>query len=262
MDKLLNIIKGADEIVMEVYNRYLESDIEIQIKADNSPLTEADLKSSDYICAKLKELDASIPIICEETKKVPYEERKDWNRFWLVDPIDGTKNFINKDGEFTVNIGLIENGVPILGVISIPCQNVIYYGQTVKLAEEDMIGAFVLNKIGGEIRELKCQPYDESGPINIVCSRSHINKETLEYIEKYTVAEKISAGSSLKFLMLCENRAQLYPRLGPTCEWDIAASHAIINAAGGSITLLDGSNVQYNKENFLNPYFVASTNGY
>ncbi len=260
LDKVIDIAKNADIIVMEIYNRYLKSDIKISYKTDKSPLTEADLPASEYICEKLKKLDSSIPIICEETKKVSFESRKEWKRFWLVDPVDGTKEFINRNGEFTINIGLIENGVPILGVVSVPCQNLVYYGCTQAKYCDGIVGSFVLNKIGNQIRELKCNGFNDGDKINVACSRSHINQETEDYMGQFNVNTKIRAGSSLKFMMLCENKVQLYPRLGPTMEWDIAASHAILNSAGGSLKLCNGERMEYNKENLRNPYFIASVN--
>jgi 3'(2'), 5'-bisphosphate nucleotidase len=257
INKVIEIVKNANDIVMEVYNRYLQEEgICINYKDDNSPLTEADLKASNYICSELNKLYPDIPIICEETKKMEYSERKDWTMFWLVDPVDGTKEFVKKNGEFTVNIGLIENNKPIMGVVGVPVQNVIYYG--------DQSGAFKLNlnvtNSTNNLQSLTCKSFTKEDPIVVASSRSHANEETQKYLESFNVKSQHPSGSSLKFMLLAENKAQLYPRLALTSEWDIAASHAILVAAGGSIYQVDGQEINYNKESFLNPYFIASTN--
>ncbi len=249
IEELVTIVKNAGDIIMDVYNDP-NSDFGIEIKADNSPLTRADTLASDYICAKLKELDPNIPIICEETGDVPYEVRKDWYVFWLVDPLDGTKEFIKKNGDFTVNIGLIYGNQPIMGIVGVPCLNQVYYA-------EKECGAYIYDFNTGEKKELKCKEFRAEDPITIVCSRSHMNEETKKYYEQYNVDCSISVGSSLKLLYLASNRAQLYPRLHPTMEWDTAAADAILREAGGKTELLDGSVLKYNKESLLNPSFVC-----
>ncbi len=253
LNSIVEIAKGADEIILDIYEKYKRDSINIKYKNDNSPLTEADTKASDFICSKLKNLDPTIPIICEETKQVPYEERKNWSRFWLVDPLDGTKEFIKKNGEFTVNICLIENNQPTLGVVSVPVQGKVYYSYRGS-------GAYMYDKGGNSRVKLECNLLNKDNPVNVVCSRSHGNKSTSNYLNNYKIGELIVSGSSLKFMLLCENKAQLYPRLHPTMEWDIAASDAILREAGGSIRLLDGNLMQYNKQDLRNPSFIAFGN--
>lgn len=249
IQELIKIVKTAGEIILNVYNDP-NSDFGLEIKDDNSPLTKADILASDYICAKLKELDPSIPIICEETGDVPYEVRKDWSIFWLVDPLDGTKEFIKKNGEFTVNICLIQDHEPILGVVGIPCQNKIYYAKR-------GFGAYVLNYNTNENKKINATIFGKQDPINVVCSRSHMNEETQKYIKQYNIANTISIGSSIKLLYCADGTAHMYPRLDPTMEWDIAAADAILREAGGNTELLDGTVMKYNKESLLNPSFVC-----
>jgi 3'(2'), 5'-bisphosphate nucleotidase len=252
ISKIVKIVRNANKIVLDIYNRYLISDdVCVNYKDDDSPLTEADLKSSDYICEQLNLLYPNIPIICEETKKLSYDERKEWDTFWLVDPVDGTKEFVNKNGEFTVNIGLIHLNNPVLGVVGVPVQNTVYFG--------DSNGSYLRNDNTQETIRLKCIPFKKSDKITVLCSRSHMSEETEDYISEFNVAAKLPSGSSLKFMLLCENKGQLYPRLAPTMEWDIAASHAIIKYSGGHLSQVDGSKIDYNKEVLLNPYFIAST---
>lgn len=250
LELAVDIVKQASNIILEIYSR---DDFECRVKSDDSPLTEADLRASDYICKRLEEYNEDIPIICEETEKIPYEERKHWKKFWLVDPLDGTKEFIKRNGEFTVNIALIDNDIPVVGVVSIPCQNVLYYGSL-------NAGSYKLDLITLEKIKLECEEFTKDSLINVVASRSHINKETEEFISKYNVKDMISVGSSIKFMMICENRAHIYPRLGPTCEWDIGASEAILREANGKILTINGENIKYNKISFLNPYFIAYGN--
>lgn len=249
IEELVTIVKNAGDIIMEVYNDP-NSDFGVEIKDDNSPLTRADTLASDYICAKLKELDPKIPIICEETGDVPYEVRKDWSLFWLVDPLDGTKEFIKKNGEFTVNIGLVLGNYPIIGVVGIPCQNKIYYA-------EKGCGAYVFDCNTETKTEIKAVEFKKDDPINVVCSRSHMNEETKKYFEQYNVANTVATGSSIKLLYCADGTAHLYPRLHPTMEWDTAAADAILREAGGKTELLDGSVMKYNKESLLNPSFVC-----
>lgn len=259
LQTLIKIVKEANKIIMDIYQDFDPS--KVQYKSDYqgyvSPLTEADTKASNYICQELKKYRPNIPIICEENKEVPYKERKDWDIFWLVDPLDGTKEFINKNGEFTVNIGLIYKGEPIAGVVSIPCKNTIYYAAS-------GYGAYKEDIKTGKITKLKCQTFSTGENIIIMVSRSHLNTETQEYCAKYNVKKYIPAGSSLKILYLAENIAQLYPRLAPTYEWDIAAADAILREAGGHLIMYDSDNAEdnqlmtYNKESIVNKNFVAS----
>ena len=250
IQELVTIVKNAGDIILKVYN---DSDFGVEIKDDNSPLTKADTLASDYICDKLKELYPNIPIICEETGDVPYKIRKDWTTFWLVDPLDGTKEFIKKNGEFTVNIGLISKQEPIIGVVGIPCQSKIYYA-------EKGNGAYVLNLRRNRVTKIKAAKFEQNDPINVACSRSHMNDDTKKYLERYNVANMIEIGSSIKLLYCADGTAHLYPRLHPTMEWDIAAADAILREAGGKTKLLNGSEMTYNKESLLNPSFICSSN--
>jgi len=266
LNEVIDIAVQAGREIMEIY----EKDFSIEYKDDNSPLTEADKHSNDVIIAGLKKLDRQYPILSEETRAVDYSIRKDWKTFWLVDPIDGTKEFIKKNGEFTVNIALIEDGAPVMGVVYVPAQDVTYYG---------MKGFGAFRKSGGKTEKLPVDANDpaKSGILRVVASKSHMNEETASFIEKYTElypgcrVEKVSKGSSLKLCMVAEGSADIYPRVAPTMEWDTAAAQAVVEAAGKntfdfssfSDSVLDGRNSQkalkliYNKENLLNPHFIV-----
>ena len=252
MIEIQNIIEIAIEAgraIIEVYN---SDDFNIEMKSDNSPLTRADLAAHDLIKEKLISLYPSIPILSEEGKDIPYEERKNWDRFWLVDPLDGTKEFIKKNGEFTVNIALIENNEPTLGIIYAPAYNnvnssgsfpgVLYYG------EKDA-GSFK-QVAGGEVVKLPCS--EKKSNIKAVRSRSHASSEEEEIFKKYDVKETISVGSSLKFCIVAEGLAQIYYRHGPTNEWDVAAGYAIAKYAGAII-----SGLSFNKQYLLNDSFMV-----
>ncbi len=266
----------AGDAILEIYDR----DFEVEFKADESPLTEADKASHEII---VKALEATpYPVLSEESKAVPYAERKGWSTYWLVDPIDGTKEFIKKNGEFTVNIALVENGVPTLGVVYVPVVQTLYLGLA-QGAEGLGQGAWKAEACAGksfdEIKELaeairiSGKP---AGSLKVVASKSHCNEETLTFIaeleEDYGEAERVSRGSSLKLCMVAEGLADIYPRIAPTCEWDTAAAQAVVTAAGGRVFEYRAgssageyttgsktvSDVPYNKENLLNPYFVVS----
>ncbi len=259
----------AGEAIMGVYN----SEILVEFKEDNSPLTLADKQANEVITNLLKE--TPYPILSEEGKSIPYSERKDWERFWLVDPLDGTKEFIKRNGEFTVNIALIENGVPILGVIYVPVTDCLYFSTKER-------GAYIVNDHNLDFEfELQINNPDEpnemkilkhSGtklpmkhntrPFTAVASRSHLSAETESFIntlkEKHGQVELISSGSSLKLCIVAEGKADVYPRLAPTMEWDTAAGHAIAEAAGKQVLdYTTGMPLTYNKENLLNPSFIV-----
>ena len=232
------LIKEIHEKVISIYN----SDFDVFYKEDKSPVTEADTVVSKMIEDKLKSWFPNIPILCEENKMIPYEERKDWKYFFLIDPIDGTKEFINKNGEFTVNIGLCFENKPIFGIVSIPTQNVMYYGIKDK-------GAWKLDLNTNELIQIKCKDtYD--GNINIVVSSSHLDKETQDYIDTFENKTILKCGSSIKFMKVAEGLADVYPRFGNTMEWDTCASHIIVEEAGGMIKELS-----YNKPYLLNGSF-------
>ncbi|OQX59319.1 MAG: 3'(2'),5'-bisphosphate nucleotidase [Helicobacteraceae bacterium 4484_230] len=251
---IVSIAKEAGSAIMEIY----EKDFQIEYKDDKSPLTEADLKSNEIICSALVNLYPDIPLLSEENKEVPYGDRKGWEYFWLIDPIDGTKEFIKKNGEFTVNIALIHKDVPVLGVVYAPVLNDMYYA---KKGE----GAF---KNG--LRLPLEQNSEPEKKLSVVASKSHLSKETQEFIDNLRLSTEelslVSKGSSLKLCMVAEGAADIYPRLAPTMEWDTAAAHAVVLEAGKEVLqyqedfLSEGAKllpVVYNKENLLNPWFVV-----
>ena len=266
----------AGEAILDIYAR----DFEVEFKADESPLTSADKAAHDII---VKALEATpYPVLSEESEDKGYDERKEWKTYWLVDPLDGTKEFIKKNGEFTVNIALIDNGTPVAGVVYVPVGHTLYLG-----VEE---GAFKAIKGGhfqsledlmeklpdyGNFQSLRVAGHPE-GRLKVVASKSHCNEETRAFIadleEQYGAAELVSRGSSLKLCMIAEGRADIYPRIAPTMEGDTAAAHAVVNAAGGKVFRYDSAvdasgyvcsidsieELSYNKENLLNPFFVVS----
>lgn len=248
INSLLDIAKQASieagKAIMEIYK---EDNPEIQLKDNNSPLTRADKASHKIICDALKE--TGINILSEEGKAIPFEERKSWEYYWLIDPLDGTKEFIKKNGEFTVNIALIHNGWPVLGVVYVPVFDTLYWGL----------------RDGGAYKQISTnQPQklsvDKDVPVNvIVASRSHLSKETSDFISNYPSAELISMGSSLKFLLVAEGNAQIYPRFAPTMEWDTAAAQAIVESAGGKVlNFPEMTRLNYNRPNMLNGWFICS----
>jgi 3'(2'), 5'-bisphosphate nucleotidase len=239
--------------------KYYQQDFEVLLKEDHSPLTLADLEANKVINEMLKSTD--IPILSEENKLISYEERKSWKKFWLVDPLDGTKEFINKRNEYTINIALIEEGIPVLGVVFAPALYTIYYG----LEELGSYKAITTeNNDAGDVLSKASQLNKTKPPkeLRIVASRSHMSDETRDFISKIEEKSKIrelqSYGSSLKLCMVAEGTADIYPRLGPTMEWDTAASHAVAIHAGCKILNLDGHGaLQYNKRDLHNPWFIV-----
>lgn len=235
--------KAAGQEILQIYN---SADLGLEYKADDSPLTKADLAAHEKICECLA--NTNLPVLSEEGKSIAYSERREWEYFWMIDPLDGTKEFVKRNGEFTVNIALIHNGLPILGVVYAPVLNWLYWGNSE--------GAWKID--GGNVKvKLKEKP---AGPVQtIVASRSHLSSETQEIIDQFPGAEVISMGSSLKFMLLADNKAQLYPRFAPTMEWDTAAAHAVLRALGYDIKMVElNQRLVYNKENLLNPWFIAS----
>ena len=266
MKNLLNTaIKASIEAGKKILEVYNSSDFEIQLKTDNSPLTLADRKAHNIIIEYLAE--TGLPILSEEGKNIPYNKRKNWDRFWLVDPLDGTKEFIKRNGEFTVNIALIEKGKPIAGIVYVPVTDILFFGTT-------ETGAFRKNEAMKK-SEKENQPdwftvaekipgRNKNDYYRVVASRSHMSPETEYFIEKLKAThpkiEIVSKGSSLKLCLIAEGKADIYPRFGPTSEWDTAAGHALIIASGGKVVLADDTKTDllYNKENILNPYFIAT----
>ncbi len=250
------IIAIAEEAGREIMKIYETGDFAITDKSDNSPLTKADKAGNAVIVAALKENYPDIPIISEENKMIDYSERKDWEYFWLVDPLDGTKEFIKKNGEFTVNIALIRNGKPVMGVVGIPAKNQMYYAVENK-------GAFKIDEEGNKIKLEVNAPKENE--IALIGSRSHPSPEFDAYLkdmeQKYETVNFVPAGSSLKFCLVAEGKADVYPRLGPTMEWDTAAGHALVLEAGARVKVYGGvTDLQYNKENLLNPFFIVERN--
>ncbi|MDP4175946.1 MAG: 3'(2'),5'-bisphosphate nucleotidase CysQ [Bacteroidota bacterium] len=248
-------IEKVNEIALEageaIMNIYFLKDKEVSLKSDESPLTKADLLSQKIISSSLKKIYPSIPIISEESKQTDYEERKQWEYFWLVDPLDGTKEFIKGNGEFTVNIALIEKNSPVLGVVFIPALNLLYF------ASKWIKGSFKRAQ-GSEDLKLKVNS-DKKTDLIAVKSRSHSSSSEEEFFSKLPVSSVIQAGSSLKFCLIAEGVADIYLRSGHTYEWDTAAGQAILEKAGGYVYSM-GESLKYNKATMLNESFVASAN--
>ncbi|NND45591.1 MAG: 3'(2'),5'-bisphosphate nucleotidase CysQ [Xanthomonadales bacterium] len=241
--QLVALARRAGQAILDVYAR----EFEVELKDDRSPLTEADLASHRIICDGLRALEPGTPVLSEESAEIPFEQRSCWNRYYLVDPLDGTKEFVGRNGEFTVNIALIEDHRPVLGVVHVPVSGVTYSGQ---LGD----GAFRLD--GGESRIAVRKP--AADPLVVVGSRSHANPDLQARLEALGPHRLVSMGSSLKFCLVAEGEADFYPRLGPTSEWDTGAAQAVVEAAGGQVTRLDGSPLRYNtKDELLNPHFLV-----
>jgi 3'(2'), 5'-bisphosphate nucleotidase len=250
----------AGRAIMKVYDK---PSVKTQLKDDRSPLTEADLASNEIIISFLEK--TAYPIISEEKKNKDFSERKHWEYCWIVDPLDGTKEFIKRNGEFTVNVALCRQGVPMLGVIYVPVCRELYYG----IVDEKIAYKTILDK-DHKIGSGLCSKNDRIYPsetnkdqLLVVGSRSHMNQETLDFIsekeKKYDDIEIVSKGSSLKFCLVAEGKANIYPRFAPTMEWDTAAGQAICMAVGLKVIAKDtGRNLVYNKENLLNPHFLVS----
>lgn len=251
INKIIDIALKAGEEIMMIYAQ----DFSVEIKGDNSPLTLADQKANGIIMTALKKLYPEIPIISEETKVMAYEERKNWNEYWLVDPLDGTKEFIKKNGEFTVNIALMSDGEPVAGVVFAPAKKQLWYGMKGE-------GSYKINEDGSKTPLPKGTDWRELQKVNVVGSRSHMSEETLQFVEDLKKQGKevefVSSGSSLKFCLVAEGLADVYPRFGPTMEWDTAAGHAVVAIAGGKVLNWQTKQpLQYNKENLLNPFFIV-----
>jgi len=252
MPKLHDVIaiaRAAGAAIMAVYQT---GEAGTTNKADASPLTLADLAAHQVIVSGLAKLHPCYPILSEEAADIAYRERASWTCYWLVDPLDGTKEFIKRNGEFTVNIALIENGIPIMGVVYAPVLDVCYFGGV-------GFGAFVQRGTNAA-QAIHAVVAAENETIKVVASRSHSDERTAALLQKLGKVECISMGSSLKLCLVAEGAAHFYPRLGPTMEWDTAAAHAVVNAAGGKVCRADGSALSYNKENLLNPAFFVLSN--
>ena len=241
-------IKAAQAACLEILEVYQSANFEVEAKGDNSPLTLADKKAHHAIVEILQPL--GLPILSEEGKSIPYHTRKNWKSFWMVDPLDGTKEFIKRNGEFTVNIALIENGKPVMGVVALPTSGEVYYGFDGRASK-------IKNGITEQLTAPKKVSKHTSG-IRVVASRSHNNEETQQFIDSLNSPQLVSKGSSLKFLLLADGLADIYPRFAPTMEWDTAAAHAIVNQLGIQVTEKGATTeLQYNKEQLLNPSFLV-----
>lgn len=263
---ILNAIDAAlqaGEKILSIYNDPA-SDFQIEKKADNSPLTIADREAHDVIARHLA--DTPYPLLSEEGKHLPYAERRGWDTLWIVDPLDGTKEFIKRNGEFTVNIALVHHSVPVMGVIYLPVKKVLYFGA-------EGLGAYRLTDATarGELspdelmsKAVRLPESEVRDKFVIVASRSHLTPETEAYIEemkrRHAEVELISSGSSIKICQVAEGKADVYPRFAPTMEWDTAAGHAIARAAGKEIYQAEKNEpLLYNKEDLLNPWFIVET---
>ena len=246
IEPVCRIARAAGRRILEIY----ESDFDVVAKSDESPLTAADLASNRAIVEGLRELTPNLPILTEEASEIPYEERRQWSEYWLVDPLDGTKEFIKRNGEFTVNIALIRDHVPVLGVVHVPVFDTDYYGALSDGAHR---------RIGDAPPERLTPARLAGGPVRVVGSRSHRGSSLDAYLDRLGDHEMVPMGSSLKICLVAAGDADVYPRLGPTCEWDTAAAQAVVEAAGGKVVNAgDGRPLRYNtKAEYLNPHFIV-----
>ena len=241
---IIAIALEAGEAILGIY----QQDFEVYEKQDTSPLTEADLASHEIIVRGLGKLTPEIPVLSEEAADIPFTERSSWSTYWLIDPLDGTKEFIKKNDEFTVNIALIQDHQAVLGVVYVPATGVTFYGEAGK-------GAYRIEN--GETSEIRVTG-DAKTPLRVAGSRSHAGSSLQQFLDNVGEHEIVSMGSSLKLCLVADGKADIYPRLGPTSEWDTAAAQAVVEAAGGSVTDTEGSPLRYNtKESLLNPFFLV-----
>ncbi len=262
--------KRAGEAILDVYG----SDFAVEQKDDKSPLTLADTRSHEIIMDVLEQTitvnNCTVPVLSEEGRGIPFDERKEWECFWLVDPLDGTKEFVKRNGEFTVNIALIQKHKPVLGIIYIPVKDVFYFAAinfgTYKLENsENLVDNLSIKELLDKSQRLPLINNNKSS-LTVIGSRSHTSEEFSEFVkrlnEKYGNVEFISSGSSLKLCLVAEGRADVYPRFGPTMEWDTAAGQAIVEQAEGRVMDIQTREpLRYNKENLLNPFFIVSRQG-
>ncbi|MDO8704834.1 MAG: 3'(2'),5'-bisphosphate nucleotidase CysQ [Sulfuricaulis sp.] len=248
LEAVREIAHAAGRRILDVYER----DFEVEQKDDRSPLTEADRVAHEIITQQLQRLTPEIPVLSEESATASYEQRAGWKRFWLVDPLDGTKEFINRNGEFTVNIALIDGQRPVLGVVYVPVPALTYFACAGQGA----------SKQKGEcaIEAIHARRYAGGKPM-IVASRSHAGPETEAFLKNIGAHDVVSMGSALKLCLVAQGTADVYPRLGPTMEWDTAAAQCVVEAAGGRVTDLNRRPLVYNKPSLLNPWFMVSGAG-
>ncbi len=262
MDFLTTIANASLDAGKEILRIYHTNDFNIEYKSNESPLTQADKNAHKVILTYLKK--TGIPVLSEEGRNIPFSERKNREKLWIADPLDGTKEFIKRNGEFTVNIALIENGTPVMGVVYAPVPDIMFIGEkgTGAFRVENASGVDVISALTEETK-LPAKQYSDKDYYGIVASRSHLNDETKAFIEEIKSEHKnvkiVTKGSSLKICMVAEGAADIYPRFAPTSEWDTAAGHAVVLAAGGRIVQATDENkeLRYNKENLLNPWFIV-----
>ncbi len=247
IDKVINIAKNAGDEILNVY----KTSFSVKLKENNSPLTSADLVANELITNQLKKI-SDYPILSEEGEKISYNIRKGWEFYWLIDPLDGTKEFVKKNGDFTVNIALIKNNHPVFGVVFAPVFNRLFWGA-------EKFGSWEINS-SGEIKKISVsKKYNDI--FKIVTSRSHPSSQLNSFISQFSKIKLIQRGSSLKICLIANGEAQIYPRLGPTMEWDTAAADAILRNAGGCLRIYGTNNIlKYNKEELLNSKFIAIGN--
>lgn len=248
LSAVIDIVALAGAKILDVYHA---GDFDVQLKQDNSPLTKADQLAHNILVEGLAALDMG-PVLSEEDANIPWSVRKTWAQYWLVDPLDGTKEFIKRNGEFTVNVALIQNGQPVLGVVYAPVKSLWYYAEQGKGAYKRLTGE--------EEKKISPARSPETGkPWRIVGSRSHSSEDFERFMGNFHDAELVSIGSSLKLCMVADGSADLYPRLIPTCEWDTAAAQCVVETAGATVLNWDTKEpLRYNhKESLLNPYFVV-----
>ena len=244
INPIVDLAIAAGHAILEVY----ATDFDVQEKGDESPLTQADLASHRCIVAGLRELTPDIPIISEEEGLPEFAERGQWQQYWLIDPLDGTKEFVNRNGEFTVNIAFIDNGRPLLGIVHVPVHEKTYIGCEGYGSELRADGSTTAIRVADS----------SHSPVRIVGSRSHRGSSLDAFLKNVGDSDMVPMGSSLKFCVVAEGGADVYPRLGPTSEWDTAAAQAVVEQAGGKVLELDGKPLSYNqKEDILNPFFIV-----
>ena len=250
----MKIAVQAGDAILNIYS----TDFDVETKGDHSPLTQADLASHRIIVAGLAALTPDIPILSEESTPPAFAVRRSWERYWLIDPLDGTKEFVSRNGEFTVNIALIVDHQAVLGVVGVPVQRLVYTGDT----SSSEAFRYRVNDLAAVPAPLHGRTRSGDDPLVVVASRSHGGERLESYFEalraRFGAVERTPVGSSLKLCILAEGRADLYPRFGPTSEWDIAAAHAVLAASGGELWATSGESLAYNtKESLLNPEFIA-----
>jgi 3'(2'), 5'-bisphosphate nucleotidase len=244
-ETVIDLVRQAGAAILEVYAQ----DFDVVEKADRSPLTAADQAAHHILVDGLAALDSALPVLSEESTSIPWAERRQWSRYWLVDPLDGTREFVKRNGEFTVNVALIDGDAPVLGVVFAPALEYLVFAERGQ-------GAFMRAANGQDIRLQTRIPAE--APLRVAASRSHLDPRTLEVLTRIGEHERVGLGSSLKFCRVAEGRIDFYPRFGPTCEWDTAAAQCVLEEAGGAVIDTHGQPLRYNqRDTLINPDFLA-----